>query len=246
MLVYAQQVWYYAFAMRRCIDCGFLFAVAWPAKSPEAAEFDPCSLRDEEEMKDLREWLANEKRDAKQMIRLILERDLSIRIHRINGGPRSYRWQDVFSVRCWRLHFKPQEIDLRGIKSKDIEDKPVGTLQKMQKMFEPILDTIIDKDRTDCPGYFTYEPGLSAVQHSSLLIETRRAERQQSFEARLADKQQTFEKKTLLLSALIALFVSVLAPRLVDYLCPPGPSRIIVLTPTAEVSPTPTALSLPQ
>ncbi|GEM_PF-4425002 len=227
--------------MKRCISCGFLFAVAWRTESPEAAEFDPCSLRDEEEIKDLRDWLANEESDAKQMVRFILTRDLSIRIHRINGGPRSYRWQDVFSLRCGRLHFKPQEIDLRRIQSKDkdIEENPLRTLQEMQRMFEPILDTIFDEDRTKCPGYFPYEPGLSAEQHAQLLIDTRRAERQRAFQIKTL-------AWSLILSAVTAFIVSVVAPRLVDQIFPPGPSEIIVLTPTAEVSPTPTALSLPQ
>lgn len=225
--------------MKRCIDCGFLFAVVWSTKLVETAEFDPGLLRNDEVIEALRRDLAAPEEESRSAAQCVLHRELSIRVHTVNAGPHSYCWRDVHSIRCLRMGFEPMRVRLDGIEDKDIQSRPVATLRKMGDIIEPVLRTIFDEDRRDCLGYFPYEPGLSADQHSQLLIQTRRAERQRIFQI----KTLAF---SLLLSAVTAFIVSVVAPRVVDRFWPPVPSKTIVLTPTPEASPTPTAMSLPQ
>jgi len=225
--------------MRRCIDCGFLFAIAWSPRLVKEAEFDPGLLRDDEEIKSLRRELAVPDEDSRLAAKRLLNRQLSIRVHTIDTEPRSYCWWDIVSIRCLRMGFPPISMNLRHVTMSDVENDPVGTLRKIGEVVEPILDSIFDTDRTTCTSYFPYEPGLSADQHSQLLIETRRARRQRAFRIKTL-------ALSLLLSAVTAFIVSVVAPRVVDYCFPLGPSEIIVLTPTPEASPTPTAMSLPQ
>jgi hypothetical protein len=96
---------------------------------------------------------------------------------------RRLTWQDAIGMYCLKKNFEPMSI-------------PVWSPQ----LWETIASAI-RQDRSSCSGFCQYQPGFTAVQHTTLQLEEHKARRQEVYEQQMAQLNEGLIRATWVLAA---------------------------------------------
>ena len=169
-----------------CVKCGFLYGLTNEvahAADRESAIFDPDLIRIEAYLDEVLEDIGFDERA------LVASQVYTISTRIPSGvGPgtlpatrtENISREKVKGIFCYRNLLERISVTCRG------RDEPLDKWSEISQA--------IQKDRSDCPGFFKYHAGYTAPQHVQVLLEERRIERQENHERAIAELQEEHAK----------------------------------------------------
>ena len=184
--------------LKRCINCGYLYAEALTGRTAKDSQFDPERLRQPSVIDKLQSFLtltANIDRGANAI--KVLHDELTWLSYDKRDGYGSYLWKECAWLQCLKRIFEsPMLLPLWELE----EHAPETGSERYEYLYRGVstvvrnvLDTIWHTDRESCPGYFSYHAGFSAKQHLELQLDDIRAKREEAFKQMTMSVQSYFQ-----------------------------------------------------
>lgn len=184
--------------LKRCINCGYLYAEAFTGRTAKDSQFDPERLRQPVVLEELQSFLAltdNIERGANAL--KVLYGDLTWLSHDKRDGYGSYLWKECVWLQCLKRIFEPPMLlPLWKLEEGAPETGPEHNeylYRGVSAVVRNVLDTIWHADRENCLGYFPYHAGFTAKQHLELELDDIRAKREQAFKQMTMSVQSYFQ-----------------------------------------------------
>jgi len=182
--------------LKRCINCGYLYAEALTGRTAKDSQFDPERLRQPSVIHELQAFLnltANIDRGANAI--KVLHDDLTWLSYDKRDRYGSYLWKECAWLHCLKRIFEPPMVlplwELEEHAPETGPERYEYLYRGVSAVVREVLDTIWHADRESCTGYFPYHPGFSSREHIDLQLEDIRMRREEAFQE-LAIKVQSY------------------------------------------------------